>query len=65
MTKLNKYWSTNKKKKWLDENYDFVSDRNWGGYWQDKNGNTVATIDNYNYDENLNIRQEGLKNGKN
>ena len=56
--KLNKYWSTNKKKKWLDDNYEFVSDRNWGGYWKDEDSNTVATIDNYNYDENLNIRQE-------
>ena len=61
MTKLNKYWSTNKKKKWLDNNYTFVSDRNWGGFWKDEDGNTVATIDNYNYDENLNIRQEVIQ----
>ena len=57
MTKLNKYWSTNKKKKWLDDNYTFVSDRNWGGFWKDEDGNTVAAIDNYNYDENLNIKE--------
>ena len=58
---INKYWPTNKKKKWLDHNYIFISDGNWGGYWEDTDHETVATIDDYNYDQNLIIHWEKIK----
>lgn len=58
---LNKYWNINKKKKWLDSNFKFVSDGNWGGRWKNEKGENVATIDDYNYDKGLKINYEKIK----
>ena len=60
MTKLNKYWSTKKKINWLNDNYTFISDRNWGGSWvYNVDGppyqEVVATIDDITQPQGLNI----------
>lgn len=57
---LNKYWNTNKKKKWLDENFKFVSDRSWGGCWKNEKGENVATIDNYSHGKGLKINYKKI-----
>lgn len=65
---LNKYWNTSKKIEWLNENYTFISDRNWGGSWvYNPEGEgppyqiTVATIDDYNYQKGLSINYDLIK----
>ena len=63
---INKYWSKKKKIDWLDDNYTFISDRNWGGSWvYNVDGppyqEVVATIDDITQPKGLNVNYGKIK----